>query len=490
MHRVETENEIQVVYQHRFTLFDDAETNFKPTCQEKRIVTQKQVPKVGVMLVGLGGNNGSTFVAGVLANRHKVSWESRTGTQSANFFGSFSQSATARVGFKVDEKTGTFSDVYKPINEILPMARPVDFVMGGWDMSKVNMYQACRRAQVLEPALLEQLKPELEQMVPLPAALNCDFIAENQSDRIDNILSGTNQELLEKLRADIQDMKGHVDKVVVLWTANTEKCMNPEIETVEDLQGLLRDNRPLPASVLYCVAAIEEKVLFINGSPQNTFHPAIVEYARQQGSLLAGSDFKSGQTRFKTVMGDFLIGSGIRLTACASYNHLGNNDGKNLKEPMCFESKRTSKSGVLEDAKRANSILYPKGNDHIDHEVVIKYIRSVGDSKRALDEYTSDIFMNGRSTIECYNVCEDSLLAAPIMIDLVVLGELLSRMEVDGKSLGPLLSHLSFFFKAPATNQPHYVVNSFMRQREILTSLLKVAAGILPDDGTLLFGRF
>ncbi|CAE8631670.1 unnamed protein product [Polarella glacialis] len=490
LQRSETASEIQVVYQHRFTLVDDAETSYQPVCQEKRVVTQKLVPKVGVMLVGLTGNNGSTFVAGILANKHKVSWETRTGTKSPNFFGSFSQSATARVGFKRDEKTGAFSDLNKPISEILPMARPVDFVMGGWDMSGVNMYQACKRAQVLEPTLLDQLKPELERIIPLPAALNPDFIAGNQTDRVDNVLSGTDRELIEQLRSDIRAMKTLVDKVVVLWTANTEKCLKPEIETVEDLQERIREGKALPASVLYCVAAIEEQVLFINGSPQNTFHPAVIEYARQHGSLLAGSDFKSGQTRFKTVMGDFLIGSGIRISACASYNHLGNNDGRNLQDPMCFDSKKNSKSGVLNDAIRSNAILYPEGKDHIDHEVVIKYVPAVGDSKRALDEYTSDIFMNGRNTISSYNVCEDSLLAAPIMIDLVVLGELLSRIKVDGNSLGPLLSYLSFFLKAPDTNQPNYVVNSFTRQRQILTSLLMVAAGIIPDDGTLLFAHF
>ena len=137
------------------------------------------------------------------------------------------------------------------------------------------------------------------------------------------------------------------------------------------------------------MAAIEEKILYLNGSPQNTFHPGIVEYAKMHGALLAGSDFKSGQTRFKTIMSDYLIGAGLRLASVVSYNHLGNNDGKNLSEDKCFQSKKISKGGVLDDAIKSNDILYPKGNDHIDHEVVIKYVPFVGDSKRALDEYTS-----------------------------------------------------------------------------------------------------
>lgn len=110
----------------------------------------------------------------------------------------------------------------------------------------------------------------------------------------------------------------------------------PEIAKLDDLLERIKSNIPLAASILYCVAAIEESILYLNGSPQNTFHPAIVEYARQKGGLLAGSDFKSGQTRYKTVMSDFLIGAGLRLASVVSYNHLGNNDGKNLSEDKCF----------------------------------------------------------------------------------------------------------------------------------------------------------
>ena len=124
-------------------------------------------------------------------------------------------------------------------------------------------------------------------------------------------------------------------------------------------------NHALPASVLYCMAAIEEQVLYLNGSPQNTFHKAIVEYAREKKSFIAGSDFKSGQTRFKTIMSDYLIGSGLRLASVVSYNHLGNNDGKNLSEDKCFQSKKISKGGVLDDAIKSNRILYPKDGSKI-----------------------------------------------------------------------------------------------------------------------------
>ena len=162
-------------------------------------------------------------------------------------------------------------------------------------------------------------------------------------------------------------------------------------------------------------------------------------------------------------MSDFVIGSGIRLSSVVSYNHLGNNDGKNLQEEKCFMSKKISKQGVLEDAIKTNPILYPESNNHIDHEVVIKYIPFVGDSKRALDEYSSLIFLDGVNTISTYNVCEDSLLAVPLMYDLIVLGELFTRIQIDGEKLGPVISYLSFFFKAPITNHHEYVINSYTR---------------------------
>lgn len=258
-------------------------------------------------------------------------------------------------------------------------------------------------------------------------------------------------------------MKKKVDKVIVLWTANTEMFMLPEMPDVQTLKSKIENNESMPASVLYCVACIEEQVLYLNGSPQNTFHPGVVTYAKENGSLIAGSDFKSGQTRFKTIMSDFLIGSGIRLSSVVSYNHLGNNDGKNLQEDKCFQSKKISKAGVLDDAIKSNSILYPRENDKIDHEVVIKYVPFVQDSKRALDEYSSSIFLNGTNTISSYNICEDSLLATPLMIDMIILGELFSRMKINEKPMGPVLSYLSFFFKAPITNHEEYVLNSFGR---------------------------
>eukprot|EP00826_Nyctotherus_ovalis_P011391 TRINITY_DN1296_c0_g2_i19.p1 TRINITY_DN1296_c0_g2~~TRINITY_DN1296_c0_g2_i19.p1 ORF type:complete len:492 (+),score=167.08 TRINITY_DN1296_c0_g2_i19:280-1755(+) len=481
---------ITSTYQERYTLIGE---DGKPTnvVKEHQITTDSKVPKLGLMMVGLGGNNGTTVTAGILANKKHLKWETKRGEASANFYGSFTQCVTTKIGMRVGKDrdgNSIIQDVYAPIKSLLPMVDPTELVVGGWDISSLDMYQATKRAMVLEPDLIRQLKDDLSEIKPLPAVFNISYIASNQEDRADNVKEGTNRELVEQIREDIRKFKeaNGLDKIVVLWTANTEKFYEKDIATIDELDKLIDSNASLPASVLYGVATLLEHCVYLNGSPQNTLHPAIIQLAVREGAAVAGSDFKSGQTKYKTVMGDFLIGSGMRCSSVVSYNHLGNNDGKNLSDPGTFKSKEKSKGSVLDDCIKSNSELYPPENDKIDHSIVIKYCPFVGDSKRALDEYTSEIFLQGHNTIVSYNICEDSLLAAPIMIDLCILGELMTRIRVDARPLGPVLSYLSYFFKAPVTNHKEYVINSFNRQKEALVGLLKACAGYAPDDSTLL----
>ena len=222
------------------------------------------MPKLGVMLVGLGGNNGSTFTAGILANKKQQMWETKRGMEKPNFYGSLTQCGTAHVGYSYDK--GQLKDIYKPVKDLLPMVNPIDFEISGWDINNSNVFDACKRAHVLEPALLNSLKEDLEKLKPLPSVLNQEYIAANQSDRVNNVFSGSSQECIDKIRADIQEMKKRVDKVVVLWTANTE-MYSPAIDSPSDLKGKIERNVSLPASVLFSVAAIEEQVLYLNGSP-------------------------------------------------------------------------------------------------------------------------------------------------------------------------------------------------------------------------------
>ncbi|KAL8523374.1 hypothetical protein ACS0TY_013363 [Phlomoides rotata] len=314
------------------------------------------------------------------------------------------------------------------------MVHPEDIVFGGWDISNLNLADAMGRAKVLDIDLQKQLRPYMEHMVPLPGIYDADFIAANQGSRANNVIKGTRKEQVQRVIKDIREFKekNKVDKVVVLWTANTERYSNVVVglnDTMENLMASLdRNESEISPSTLFGIACILENVPYINGSPQNTFVPGLIELAIQRNTLIGGDDFKSGQTKMKSVLVDFLVGAGIKPTSIVSYNHLGNNDGMNLSAPQTFRSKEISKSNVVDDMVASNGILYEPG-EHPDHVVVIKYVPYVGDSKRAMDEYTSEIFMGGQSTIVMHNTCEDSLLASPIILDLVLLAELSTRIQ-------------------------------------------------------------
>jgi myo-inositol-1-phosphate synthase len=334
--------------------------------------------------------------------------------------------------------------------------------------------------------------------------------------------------------------------VIVVVSATTERfCEVREgLNTTSNelLEAIRRDDPEVSPSTLFCVAACTEGCSFINGSPQNTLVPGAVELARERGVFVGGDDFKSGQTKIKSVLVDFLVSAGIKPTSIASYNHLGNNDGRNLSAPSQFRSKEISKTGVVDDMVASNGLLYAEGESP-DHTVVIKYVPAVGDSKRAMDEYASDIFMGGTNTIAIHNTCEDSLLAAPLIIDLVVLTELAERMSfrsavpephdasnrengegnfgddsncesvscdeedtprLTGGAASPhmsegvikprwtrmhtVLSILSYMLKAPVVPEGTPIVNALHRQREAMVALIRAGAG-LPNDSPLDLGR-
>ncbi|KLU89959.1 inositol-3-phosphate synthase [Magnaporthiopsis poae ATCC 64411] len=284
-----------------------------------------------------------------------------------------------------------------------------------------------------------------------------------------------------------------LDKVIVLWTANTERYA-AEVAGVNDtadnlLAAISRGESEVSPSTVFAVASVLEGVPFINGSPQNTFVPGAVQLAERHGVFIGGDDFKSGQTKMKSALVDFLISAGIKLTSIASYNHLGNNDGKNLSSYKQFRSKEISKSTVVDDMVEANSVLYGPG-EHPDHTVVIKYMPAVGDSKRALDEYYGEIFMGGHQTISLFNVCEDSLLASPLIIDLVLVTEMMGRIkwraagdgDNDYKSFHSVLSVLSYMLKAPMTPPGTPVVNALAKQRAALTNIFRACVGLDPES--------
>jgi myo-inositol-1-phosphate synthase len=286
----------------------------------------------------------------------------------------------------------------------------------------------------------------------------------------------------------------NLDKVVIQWTANTERYADI-IEGINDtaenlLEAIKSGHEEVSPSTVFAVASILEGAPFINGSPQNTFVPGAIKLAEQHNAFIGGDDFKSGQTKMKSALVDFLISAGIKLTSIASYNHLGNNDGKNLSSHKQFRSKEISKSNVVDDMVAANSVLYKEG-EHPDHCVVIKYMPAVGDDKRALDEYYAEIFMGGHQTISLFNVCEDSLLASPLIIDLVLVTELFTRIQwkdssaesgKDYAKFHSVLSVLSYMLKAPLTPPGTPVINALAKQRAALINILRACVGLEPEN--------
>ncbi|KAK4537049.1 hypothetical protein CDCA_CDCA10G3074 [Cyanidium caldarium] len=467
----------------------------RPHCERYTFRTERQLPRLGLMLVGWGGNNGSTVTGAVIANREGITWRTKEGIRRPNYVGSLTQSATVRLGSLCAPDSDTHEeDVYVPLSSLLPMVHPNDLEIGGWDISSADLAEAMARAQVLDYDLQRQLRPHMARLRPLPSVFYPDFVAANQSARADNLLPGDDKQAhLERLRADIAEFRRArgVDKVIVLWTANTERfaeVLEGVNDTAENLLAAIRGSHPeVSPSTLFAVASILEGCSFINGSPQNTFVPGVVELAVQHDVFLGGDDFKSGQTKFKSVLVDFLIGAGIKPLSIASYNHLGNNDGKNLSAPSQFRSKEISKSSVVDDMVASNGILYQPG-ERPDHLVVIKYMPAVGDSKRALDEYESEIFMGGRNTIVVHQTCEDSLLAAPLILDLAILTELAQRISLrrDGDAqyerFHPVLSLLSYLLKAPMVPHGTPVVNALSRQRACIENILRACVGLPPEN--------
>lgn len=469
-----------------------------PVTTSLSIRTNRNVPKLGVMLVGWGGNNGSTLTAALEANRRKLEWRTRTGTQQANWYGSLTQAGTILLGSDDSGK-----DVFVPISDLVPMVHPDDIVVDGWDISKLNIAEAMKRAEVLDVGVQDQVYKQLAQMKPRPSIYDPDFIAANQFDRADNLIEGTKYEQYLQIRKDIRDFKEQsgVDSVIVLWTANTERFCDVKEglnHTRSELEKSLKDNKAeISPSTIFAMASISEKCTYINGSPQNTFVPGLIEYAEYHGVHIAGDDFKSGQTKLKSVLVDFLVGAGIKPVSIISYNHLGNNDGKNLSAPQQFRSKEISKSNVVDDMVESNRILYDE-DEHPDHVVVIKYAPYVGDSKRAMDEYTSQIMMGGHNTLVIHNTCEDSLLASPLILDLVILAELCTRVHIKNndeptaeyESFRSVLSILSYLCKAPLVPEGTPVVNSLFRQRTAIENILRACIGLPPTSHMALEQRF
>lgn len=472
--------------------------------------TRAKPQKTGIMIVGLGGNNGTTLAAGILANKQKLTWETKEGVHQSNWLGSVAMMGTMKIG--TNEKA---QEVYAPIRSLVPLLHPDDIEVSGWDISARPLSAAMRNAKVLPLELQRQLEKDMDKIEIRPGFYDHDFIATNQKVRADYTIRGDRQAALDQIRADIQAFraKAEVENVIVFWSGNTErfsehnmdKCHGHEESLLEAIRGgdgagNESHSHDIAPSLIYAVAAVLEGCAYINGSPQNTFCPALVEMAEKRNVLLVGDDLKTGQTKLKSVLADFFVSTALKPTALVSYNHLGNNDGLNLSSEAQFRSKEVTKVSVVDDLIASNSMMFPDKNSEPDHLIVIKYIPSVGDSKRAMDEYTNRLFLDGQQTIVVHNTCEDSLLAAPIMLDLVIFAELLQRVTITNLStegcgtdasskaapgkvkMASLASLLSLFCKAPQVPEGAPIINALFPQKEALLDFLRALVNLPPTD--------
>jgi myo-inositol-1-phosphate synthase len=383
---------------------------------------------MGVLLVGLGAVS-TTFIAGVLAVRKGI----------ARPIGSLTQMGTIRLGKRTEARSPLIKD-------FVPLAALDDIVFGGWDIFEDDCDDAARTAGVLESSLLDQVKPELAAVKPWTAVFDRRYVK-----RLDgpNVKKGPNKkDLAEQVRADIRRFKQDhgLARLVMIWCGSTEIFMteSPAHQTIEAFEKALEANDPsIPSSMVYAYAAIKEGVPYANGAPNLTVDvPALMALAQQHQVPIAGKDFKTGQTLIKTIIAPGLKARMIGVTGWYSTNILGNRDGEVLDDPESFKTKEESKKSVLDYILQPN--LYPDLYHDLCHVVRINYYPPRGDNKEGWDNIDIFGWLGYPMQLKINFLCRDSILAAPIVLDLVLLMDLAGRAGLHG-----IQEWLSFYFKSP-----------------------------------------
>ncbi len=380
------------------------------------------------MLVGLGAVS-TTFIAGVQAIRKGL----------APPIGSLTQMGTVRLGKRTEGRAPL-------IRDFVPLASLDDLVFAGWDIFEDDCYAAARTAGVLDADLLEKIRPEMEAIKPLPAVFDRRYVK-----RLDgpNVKRGANKlELAEQVRADIRKFKEEerLDRIVMMWCASTEIFMT-ESEAHEDLAAFeraLEANDPsIPSSMVYAYAALKEGIPFGNAAPNLTTDiPALLDLAADTGSPVAGKDLKTGQTLMKTIIAPGLKARLLGLTGWYSTNILGNRDGEVLDDPESFKTKEESKKSVLDYILQPH--LYPDLYGDVCHVVRINYYPPRGDNKEGWDNIDIFGWLGYPMQLKVNFLCRDSILAAPIVLDVVLFLDLAKRAGWNG-----IQEWLSFYFKSP-----------------------------------------
>ena len=384
--------------------------------------------KLGVLLVGLGAVS-TTFIAGVLAIRKGLSAP----------IGSLTQMGTIRLGKRTEGRS-------PKINEVMPLAGLDDLVFGGWDIFEEDCYSAAKTAGVIEQTLLDKVRPELEKIRPWPAVFDQHYVKRLSGP---NVKKGKNKrDLAEQVMGDIEKFKkdNNLDRLVMIWAGSTEIFLT-ESEVHQTManfeRGLEASDPAIPSSMIYAYAAIRMGIPYANAAPNLTADiPALVELAAHTKTPIAGKDMKTGQTLIKTIIAPGLKARMLGVSGWYSTNILGNRDGEVLDDPESFKTKEESKKSALDYIFQPH--LYPELYKDLYHMVRINYYPPRGDNKEGWDNIDLFGWLGYPMQLKINFLCRDSILAAPIVLDVALFLDLAKRSGMSG-----IQEWLSFYFKAP-----------------------------------------
>jgi myo-inositol-1-phosphate synthase len=423
---------------------------------EKGVEIAPAEGKLGVLLVGLGAVS-TTLVAGVEAVKRGISQP----------VGSLTQMGTVRLGKRTDDRSPLIKD-------FVPLASLDDIIFGAWDIFHDSAYDAAMNAGVLDKDLLNQLSEPLSSLKPMAAVFEQNYVKRITGE---NVKTGKNKmELAEQLIEDIARFKteNNCSRLVMVWCASTEIYIEEgEIhQSVESLEKAMYDNDPfISPSMIYAYAALKSGVPFANGAPNLTVDiPALVELANTTGMPICGKDFKTGQTLMKTILAPGLKSRMIGLDGWYSTNILGNRDGEVLDDPENFKSKEVSKLSVLEHIFQPET--YPDLYGNFSHVVRINYYPPRGDNKEGWDNIDIFGWLGYKMQIKIDFLCRDSILAAPLALDLAIFMDLAQRAKMKG-----IQEWLSFYFKAPQTAPGLYPEHDLFIQLMKLKNTLRHLKG-------------
>ena len=412
--------------------------------------------KLGILTPGMGAVS-TTFIAGVYAVNKGMSKP----------IGSLTQMGRMRIGKR--------TDISKPLmKDVVPLHDLNNIVFGGWDLFDDNVYEAAVHAGVLDINTLEALKPELSAIRPMKAVFDKNYVKRLNGTRVKQ---GNNKmELAEAVMQDIRDFKAknNCDRIVMVWCGSTEIYIEEsEVhQTVASLEEGLRNNHEdIAPSMIYAYAAVKMGIPYANGAPNLSCDvPAMVELAKQTGAPIAGKDFKTGQTLMKTIIGPGLKSRAIGVEGWFSTNILGNRDGEVLDDPDNFKTKEVSKLGVLEQIFEPE--LYPELYGDFYHKVRINYYPPRGDNKEGWDNIDIRGWLNYPMQIKVNFLCRDSILAAPLVLDLALFLDLAKRNKMRG-----IQEWLSFYLKSPQAKKGLYPEHDIFKQLAKLENTLRHIAG-------------